>query len=78
MSTRILLTLPDELAALLDARRGPLDRQTYIMAALATHCAAPTLAERVAALERQVAELKRAPVGIVVGPANADGMLSFD
>jgi hypothetical protein len=78
MSARILLTLPDELAALLDARRGPLDRQTFIMATLATACEGQTLAERVAQLERQVAELRRAPTRSVIGSGTTDSMLSFD
>lgn len=78
MSARIMLTLPDELADALDASRGPLDRQTFIMAALAAAMTAQTLAARVAELERKVVALSGATGGIVVGPANADGMLSFD
>lgn len=71
-------TISDELAELIDARRGPLSLQEYTTFVLAAACEGQTLAQRIAELERQVAELRRGPAGIVVGPANTDGMLSFD
>ena len=51
-------TISDELAELIDARRGPLSLQEYTTFVLAAACEGQALAQRVAELERQVADLE--------------------
>ena len=74
MSRRYFQTLPDDLAALVDARRGMLSIQQFTTMAILAMCQELPLAARVQAIERQ---LSAAPVQ-PPPPPKADGMLSFD
>ena len=72
MTRRYLQTVSNQLAAAIDARRGPLTMQEFTTLALAAACEALPLAQRVAELERQVAVLKVQPAA-----TKTEEMLSF-
>jgi hypothetical protein len=61
MTRRYFQTISDELAALVDQRRGPLTIQEFTTLALATACEALPLAQRVEALERRLDALQSQP-----------------
>lgn len=62
MTRRYLQTISDDLAALIDERRGPLTIQEFTTFALAAACEAMPLAKRVEALEQKLASLQGPPV----------------
>lgn len=73
MSRRYFQTLPDDIAALVDARRGMLSIQQFTTMAILAMCQDLPLAQRVEAIERQLRVAPAQPP-----PPKADGMLSFD
>lgn len=77
MSIRYFQTISDELAALIDDRRGPLTLQEFTTLALAAACEALPLAKRIAVLEQQVAALQPQPPTTFTATITADEMLRF-